>query len=273
MKKLSFILLLLLLSRISHARHSYYPQEYQEMFYAGQLYDEQLKGILFHILNAPHQLNDQGTDTLNCPDAKKPCYGHLDLGYHEARRVLFGELHLKKDDQGFYIQDVYCRKMITERESQIGYRVIPNHQVINCEHTWPQSRFSSRFSLTQQKSDLHHLYPTDPRANSIRGHSEFTNIDYNSPVQDCVASKTEGAGGRFEPPHEHKGNVARALFYFSVRYKLKIGAEEEAVLRMWHILDPVDAEEMWRNDRVYQAQQNRNPFIDWPELVDYIGDF
>ena len=77
----------------------------------------------------------------------------------------------------------------------------------------------------------------------------------------------------FEPPQRHKGNVARALFYFSVRYRLAISATQEAHLRAWHRKDPVDESEKNRNDLVQEIQGNRNPFIDFPHLVDSIDDF
>ena len=77
----------------------------------------------------------------------------------------------------------------------------------------------------------------------------------------------------FEPPENHRGNVARALFYFSVRYKIQIDPLEEGYLRDWHREDPVDAEERKRNDEIFKIQQNRNPFIDEPLLVDDIRDF
>ena len=272
LKKLIFLTLTLFLSLSTFARHPYYPEKYQQLFYQGALYDEELKGILFHILSAPHQINEKGTDSLSCSDKKKACYGHLDLGYRGARRVLFGQLHLKQSDSGYYIRDVYCHNIMTKNDG-VGYNQIPNHEKINCEHTWPQSRFSRRFAESQQKSDLHHLYPTDSRANSVRGHAEFADLKYGTTVKNCDASRTEGGGGKYEPPTEHKGNVARAIFYFSVRYQMKISKEEEATLRSWHIIDPVDAEEMERNEKIYQVQHNRNPFIDWPELVDYVGNF
>ena len=41
-------------------------------------------------------------------------------------------------------------------------------------------------------------------------------------------------------------------------------------LIQWHLDDPVDAFEMRRNDRIEYHQGNRNPFIDYPELLDYL---
>jgi endonuclease I len=74
-------------------------------------------------------------------------------------------------------------------------------------------------------------------------------------------------------PTVHKGNVARALFYFSVRYKIKIPATEEIVLRRWNDLDPIDNAEEVRNEQIYFAQGSRNPFIDFPELANSINKF
>ena len=78
---------------------------------------------------------------------------------------------------------------------------------------------------------------------------------------------------RFEPREVHRGNVARALFYFSVIYDQPIEPFEEVVLRQWHIDDPVDQRERERNQKIATIQLSRNPFIDYPDLVERIGDF
>jgi endonuclease I len=54
---------------------------------------------------------------------------------------------------------------------------------------------------------------------------------------------------------------------------LPIDPRLEAVLRKWHKDDPVDDEERDRNEKIMKLQGNRNPFIDYPELVDKINDF
>jgi endonuclease I len=155
---------------------------------------------------------------------------------------------------------------------------MPNHSDINIEHTWPQSRFSSRASKTKQKSDLHHLYPTNSRANSKRGNLKFGDFpDNTGPLRNCDISQTGTikASGKqgFEPPTDHKGNVARALFYFSLRYSISMEAYEEVTMRLWNALDPVDEEEIRRNNIIEQLQGNRNPFIDDSSYADLITDF
>lgn len=94
---------------------------------------------------------------------------------------------------------------------------------------------------------------------------------------DCPESRfgvgSAGSDDVFEPPVNHRGNVARALFYFSVRYELPISEDEEVVLRKWHKQDPVDEAEHARNQEIFEIQKTRNPFIDFPDLVDSIKNF
>lgn len=77
----------------------------------------------------------------------------------------------------------------------------------------------------------------------------------------------------FEPDDVIKGDMARAIFYFSVRYKSKVDKNQEMSLRQWHELDPPDAREIELNEQIFEIQKNRNPFIDNPEYVDQIDDF
>lgn len=205
--------------------------------------------------------------------------GQHALDYNEARRYLLGQIDLQSDGEDFYIKDVYCQKIYSHREwgdkSSIGPGLIPHSSVLNTEHTWPQSRFSSHFPKGIQKSDLHHLFPSDPKMNSARGNHKFAELEGVTKPLVCSASRLAktSEGLRFEPPVEHRGNVARALFYFSIRYKINIDEDEEVFLKKWHQEDPVDTEELRRHDRIAEVQGNRNPFVVDPYLVEKISDF
>ena len=52
-----------------------------------------------------------------------------------------------------------------------------------------------------------------------------------------------------------------------------IDPDQESVLRQWHHDHPVDADEFQRNDVIYHTQGSRNPFVDYPNLVDQISDY
>lgn len=202
--------------------------------------------------------------------------GHNPLTeYEQAREYLMQEIYIKQDSQGFYVSDVYCG---IKYRKKVSPKTMPNHNELNVEHTWPQSRFNKSKNKAYQKSDLHHLFPSDSKANGKRGNLPFGEFKSGrSATPNCSLSRygrIDGMGKNgFEPPANHKGNVARALFYFSVRYDLRIKDYEEMILRQWNTLDPVDEEELTRNGLIEKIQGNRNPFIDEPELAELISDF
>ncbi len=115
-------------------------------------------------------------------------------------------------------------------------------------------------------SDAHHLRAVDGQENSSRNNRNY-GVDYNGPA---------GAPGSW------KGDVSRALFYMAVRYNGLNVVDGNPVdgtfgqigdlttLLSWNHLDPADDFEMNRNNYIYTWQVNRNPFIDYPELADYI---
>lgn len=196
--------------------------------------------------------------------------------YGEARSFLFGKLHLEHDNQGYFIEDVYCHLNFGSKIG-VGNMKIPNSNILNTEHTWPQSKFVHH-ERSAQKTDLHHLFPSQNKANSYRANMIFAEVEGNKGLgHNCETSKRGKAEGTnidaFEPPENHKGNVARALFYFSIRYKAVIGQVEEAYLREWNELDPPNDAEKKRNDLIEDFQGNRNPFIDDPELANKISNF
>ncbi|MBW6458553.1 MAG: endonuclease, partial [FCB group bacterium] len=95
------------------------------------------------------------------------------------------------------------------------------------------------------------------------------------------------SGTVFEPADEYKGDFARTYFYMATRYygedgnwsdwAMSDGAELKPwtveMLLDWHRDDPVSTKEINRNDAIYVLQNNRNPFIDIPQYVEYIwGD-
>jgi deoxyribonuclease I len=194
------------------------------------------------------------------------------IDYSSARELLISKLHAIQSRRGPVVVDVYCQHEFPIVGQQAGQAA--DGGTVNIEHTWPQSRFGGR-DRGSQKSDLHHLFPCDKELNSRRGNMKFGDVEQAAQELKCRESRIgHGKGGpRFEPPDSHKGNVARALFYFAVRYGMRIDPDEEQALRSWHREDPVDDAEKRRNAEIAKLQGNRNPFIDNPVYVERIENF
>ncbi len=246
--------LLLALSSTQASQKSYYDSDDLFEIQNGSRKDDDLRGFLRSVANKNFHA----------------------LGYKkDTKKILFGKIHLEKDNSGeYFIDGVYCDFTVRDH---IGPKTIPVNNVMNVEHTWPQSKGAKR---EPARGDLHHLYPANSSANSARGNHPFGEVQGKPATNECPESqrgsilnpetgKPSGTYG-FEPMPSHRGNVARAMFYVSAKYGYDIPKIEEYYLRKWHKEDPVDADEMERNDGIEEAQGNRNPFIDFPELVDRI---
>ena len=153
----------------------------------------------------------------------------------------------------------------------------------NREHVWAKSHGDFGTS-TGPGTDLHHLRPTDVTVNSARGNLDFD----NGGTPNAEAPGNRADADSWEPRDADKGDVARMIFYMSVRYEGGDGfADLEvndvagngsapnigklSVLLQWNAQDPVSAAELRRNDVIQQQfQGNRNPFIDHPEWADAV---
>jgi hypothetical protein len=133
-----------------------------------------------------------------------------------------------------------------------------------------------------QRSDMHHLFPTKDNVNSSRGNDPFAEIpDANTDVWyrltesrssiptnyiDEYSEKENDSPQCFEPREDHKGNVARAMFYFYAIYQSVANEDfwnlQKATLLAWHYLDPVDLTEYNRTWKIAGYQDNKpNPFV------------
>lgn len=263
----------------AHALEAYYGQDLAR--WDGQPSD-QLKRQIHTVLNSFHLSRaDQPDEILSsCPEADV-CYRHTPLTYNESRKQMFGTLFLVRQNQLYALPDLYCMTVLDERDFPRGKGPgpgkIPSTDVMNTEHAWPQSRFSSKFPKATQKADLHILFPVSSNSNSLRNNHPYGDVTRVS-NQVCRPSALGYATGQdnqkaFMPPLDQRGEFARATFYFSTRYRAVIDSSQEAALRRWHHDDPVTEEERRRNQAIFELQHDRNPFVDHPEWVDGIADF
>ena len=158
----------------------------------------------------------------------------------------------------------------------------------NREHTWAQSH-GNLTTGAGPGTDLHHMRPSFADSNSSRGNLDFDDGG-STGVPSCAVCRRDGDS--FEPRPEVKGDLARGLFYMTVRYDGGDGFADLALndqtcnssgapnhgklstLVAWSLADPPDDRERARNELVDGTyQHNRNPFIDHPEWVTAIwGD-
>ena len=163
----------------------------------------------------------------------------------------------------------------------------------NREHSVPQSWFSKSNPM---KSDIVHVLPTDCYVNNRRssypfgevGNATYTSNNGYSKLGSC---KTSGYSGTvFEPNDEIKGDIARIYFYMVTCYEDRFtgwtaGSATQVfssnkyeglktwcmdMMMRWSKNDPVDAVETARNNAVQEVQGNRNPYVDYPGLEEYV---
>lgn len=172
----------------------------------------------------------------------------------------------------------------------------PSFWGLNREHSFPKSWWGG---LTDVPAyiDLNHLYPSEAQANQAKSNYPLGVVDRTKTPRfqngvTTVGTPVNGQGGGcayvFEPADEYKGDFARTYFYmvtcyqsmtFKTLYMLVNGAYptlntwSQNLLLKWNEQDPVSQKEIDRNETVWGYQNNRNPFIDFPELANYIwGD-
>ena len=184
-----------------------------------------------------------------------------------------------------YVRDWYsCTTNYRHGKDTGGYK--KEGDSYNREHSVPQSWFNKKSPM---KSDIVHVVPTDGYVNNRRSSfpfGEVGNVTYKANQDYCRlgSSKTAGYSGTvFEVPDEIKGDMARIYFYMATCYKSQcaswggniftsdgIVAWELNQMLAWSRQDPVDAREIARNNAVKEVQGNRNPFVDYPGLEEYI---
>ena len=218
------------------------------------------------------------------------------LSYTQAFNALN---NIDSYDGGDYVECIYT-----------GEKMEPtNHGYWNREHVWAKShgiKTADDGSTSDGKrnyaySDLHHLRASENSINSTRNNRYFDEVSHNTTNKDNYGNYWNN-NNAFEPRDEIKGDIARMLFYMTIRYdgsenaqylKLLLTDDETKVsesvnyvyqttnvitsylgklstLVKWSFEDPVDSREISRNNAIYSVQGNRNPFIDHPELVYYV---
>lgn len=216
------------------------------------------------------------------------------LGYGPARDVLYGDIDVNSTNQ-----ELAC--IYTDFTVVMDYSTDPDPSIhafnlgINTEHAYPQSMGAGN---EPARSDMFNIFPSRIEVNSSRSNCPYneiidtdteswfylnqelnsvptSNISLYSEKDNDATYTTLQASQQcdFEPREDKKGDIARAIFYFHAIYNSTnlntyISYADDAffdVMRLtllqWHQNDPVDQEEIDRNNAIKLQQGNDNPFI------------
>ena len=224
--------------------------------------------------------------------------GYVSIGYSSLQSQMYAASSNPTDfvnGSNKTMEDIYSSKPY--KSSDNGSSASTCGTGWNKEHTVPQSWFGESSPM---KSDAFHVYPTDIRMNSLRSSYPYGE---NNAAKGCATygygsvgtSTFPGYTGTVFDPGEggeygsYKGDLARTYFYMATRYRTtnftsgsggtsftysggvaNLTPYMRDLMLKWHREDPVSEKELKRNNAIYAHQHNRNPFIDYPELVEYI---
>lgn len=216
--------------------------------------------------------------------------------YHKTNNPpewMAGDLKAYGTWQALPLTDMHPDGIVWDMYSN-SVRYFPNKQgesgcSLNIEHCLPKSWWGG--TDNEAYKDLFNLNPSDQRANGQKsnyapGHVQKGDKFDNGSFR--MDSKTKSLYNYicWEPAEEYRGDFARTYFFMATAYEylewtaytdyisnasyLMFSETIQQVLLDWHRADPVSDKEICRADRISDIQHNRNPFIDYPELVEYI---
>ncbi len=226
--------------------------------------------------------------------AKKCVSSHTELEYYGLPGVwIETDVYPERFDGQLRWWEMYSNNVFLIRNNQTAFQSFSGNHMQR-EHSIPKSwwKKNNDVEYTPAYTDLWNLYPSDGEANMAKSNYPF------APVRSAtfdngltkVGPPVNGYGGSapmaFEPGDEYKGDFARSIFYMATVYDdlpwvygwMFMANSPWPTLRdwaynmllQWARQDPVSQKEIDRNNAVERAQGNRNPFIDFPELGEYI---
>lgn len=193
--------------------------------------------------------------------------------------------------EGFYKADNRNDTVVDMYSSTIrkfsGYAAVNGMHI---EHSFPKSWWGGHENGAYK--DLFHLYPADGTTNSTKNDLPLGEVGGTPTFFNGVSKIGKNGFGNeytencFEPADEFKGDFARSYFYISTIYEQLYPLWQSPMLDnnvwpvwkpwamqlllKWNRQDPVSSKELARQEVIYGIQGNRNPFIDYPDLAEYI---
>lgn len=217
--------------------------------------------------------------------AKQAAANHTEVAYGDDTWEAFEKTDTHMVDGRLVWWDMYSNNIVA---------VASGHPGLNIEHSVANSWWGKTKNAAYK--DLFHLNPSDSEANNRKSNyplgivNQVTYTNGITIVGKPVSGTHGGAKYVYEPADCYKGDFARVFMYIFTIYddinwsvsqsdrnymfdgtaypSLRPWAYE--MLIEWAKNDPVDDKERARNEEIYKIQHNRNPFIDFPDLPEYI---
>lgn len=210
----------------------------------------------------------------------------------EAKVLAYGSGN-GKTWAGFYQTDRREDNSVVDRYSNEEFFFgTPNYSVsgMNIEHSFPKSWWGKKEN--QAYKDLYNLMPCEQRINSSKQNYPMGTVSKATTDNGCTKVGAGSNGYKlWEPADKWKGDFARGYMYMATTYQdlTWTGTQALQILQQgdyptlqewayklyieWAKADPVDSIELRRNNAVSLIQGNRNPYVDFPNLADYVwGD-
>lgn len=244
---------------------AYYPPEY-------------FKEAKTEVLEELHKLlKNSHTTVFSVKQSRNLLFSQVDLQKNRKLRSIYSEQEM--DPEHIIIDDykeeqrrrdfLQSIKELPEKDRERLTKMFEDRMIRAVEYAVPLSWYDS---LSPMKSDLHQMFTCESALASFR--NEFPYFDFSAYHADtyreflkCEFGK-RGGMERFEPANG-KGEVARAVLYFLIRYPYQVCRNKIDIelMKAWHKNNPVSTYEKHRNQTIFRLQGNRNPFIDFPELA------
>lgn len=210
---------------------------------------------------------------------------HKAISYGDDTWEVFKTSDVRTINGTLYYWDMYSNNNVAVTSGK------PNNSVLNIEHSVAKSWWGG--GNNDAYKDCFHLNPSNSDANSRKSNypmAEISGGTWDNGVTFIGKPKSGQGGGAktvYEPADEYKGDFARVFFYMFTVYDniswtsdcdwmydkssdLTLKPWAYQLLLKWAKQDPVSQKEIDRNEAVSKKQGNRNPFIDCPELAEYI---
>ena len=202
------------------------------------------------------------------------------ISFSKAKRLL-AKIYQDKHQQSFYCGCDYQhkgKKLIPDLNS-CGYQVRKQQKRakrIEWEHLVPAWQFGHQMQCWQNggrkackkvkqfkkmEGDMHNLVPSIGEVNGDRSNYRFSEWNGKSHQYGQCDMLVDFKQRKVQPPHETKGQIARAYLYMEQQYSFKLSKQDKRLYQAWHKRFPETRWECEKNERVKEIQGNSNRFI------------